>query len=249
MTSEPPISATPVQAAPFGGLLAIFVVAIFVSAALLFAVQPMFTKMVLPQLGGAAAVWSVALVFFQTALLAGYAYAHLITRLVPGRRSLLIHIAVMSLRVSRCRCTSRRASVRRRNRARRCGCSACSRCRSGCRSLRSRPMARCCRHGSRGQSPGREGSLFSICGEQCRKFPCAGLLSGCDRAVHPARAADLALDRGLLCPDRLDRGLRRVDAALSGQPQRRDRSRRTQRRRAGATSPGGYFLQRCRPAF
>lgn len=94
MTSESPISAAPVQAAPFSGLLAIFAVAIFVSAALLFAVQPMFTKMVLPQLGGAAAVWSVALVFFQTALLAGYAYAHLITRLVPGRRSLLIHIAV-----------------------------------------------------------------------------------------------------------------------------------------------------------
>ncbi|MGV3632794.1 MAG: fused MFS/spermidine synthase [Pseudorhodoplanes sp.] len=75
-------------------LLATFGTAIFVSAALLFAVQPMFTKMVLPQLGGAAAVWSVALVFFQTALLAGYVYAHLITRLAPGRMSLIIHIAV-----------------------------------------------------------------------------------------------------------------------------------------------------------
>ena len=75
-------------------LLATFVVSIFVSAALLFAVQPLFTKMVLPQLGGAAAVWSVALVFFQTALLAGYAYAHLITRLAPGRTSLVIHILV-----------------------------------------------------------------------------------------------------------------------------------------------------------
>ena len=85
---------TPAQAAPYGALLATFVTAIFVSAALLFAVQPMFTKMVLPQLGGAAAVWSVALVFFQTALLAGYAYAHLITRLAPGRTSLIIHIAV-----------------------------------------------------------------------------------------------------------------------------------------------------------
>ncbi len=62
-----------------------FVAAIFVSAALLFAVQPMFTKMVLPRLGGAAAVWSVAMVFFQTALLAGYAYAHLLTRFAPGR--------------------------------------------------------------------------------------------------------------------------------------------------------------------
>ncbi|MGD9923324.1 MAG: class I SAM-dependent methyltransferase, partial [Pseudorhodoplanes sp.] len=87
-------SDAPAHAAPYGALLATFVTAIFVSAALLFAVQPMFTKMVLPQLGGAAAVWSVALVFFQTALLAGYAYAHLITRLAPGRTSLVIHIAV-----------------------------------------------------------------------------------------------------------------------------------------------------------
>jgi hypothetical protein len=76
-------------------LLAGFVAAIFVSAALLFAVQPLFTKMVLPQLGGAAAVWSVAMVFFQTTLLAGYAYAHLLTRFAPGRAPVVIHLAVM----------------------------------------------------------------------------------------------------------------------------------------------------------
>jgi len=76
-------------------LLATYVAAIFVSAALLFAVQPLFTKMVLPQLGGAAAVWSVAMVFFQTCLLAGYAYAHLLTRLAPGLRAVMIHLAVM----------------------------------------------------------------------------------------------------------------------------------------------------------
>jgi hypothetical protein len=98
MTSESQTSdATLSEAAPFHRLLATFVAAIFVSAALLFAVQPMFTKMVLPQLGGAAAVWSVALVFFQTALLAGYAYAHLITRLAPGRLSLIVHVAVSVL--------------------------------------------------------------------------------------------------------------------------------------------------------
>src|SRR5438067_9033207 len=76
-------------------LLATFVAAIFLSAALLFAVQPMFTKMVLPRLGGAAAVWSVAMVFFQTALLAGYAYAHWLMRLAPGRRSVIIHVGLM----------------------------------------------------------------------------------------------------------------------------------------------------------
>ena len=75
--------------------LTIFIAAILVSAALLFAVQPMFTKIVLPRLGGAAAVWSVAMVFFQAALLAGYAYAHLLTRYAPGRPSVLIHLAVI----------------------------------------------------------------------------------------------------------------------------------------------------------
>jgi SAM-dependent methyltransferase len=76
--------------------LAIFIAAIFASAALLFAVQPMFTKMVLPRLGGAASVWSVAMVFFQTTLLAGYAYAHVLTRFVPGQKSVIIHLIVMA---------------------------------------------------------------------------------------------------------------------------------------------------------
>src|SRR5215475_16098647 len=76
-------------------LRAVFTAAIFVSAALLFAVQPMFTKMVLPRLGGAPSVWSVAIVYFQTALLAGYAYAHVLTRYAGPRASVVIHLAVM----------------------------------------------------------------------------------------------------------------------------------------------------------
>ena len=97
-TSELPTSDTTQTpaAASQGLLLAAFIAAIFVSAALLFAVQPMFTKMVLPRLGGAASVWSVAMVFFQTTLLAGYAYAHLLTRLAPGRNSIIIHLFVMA---------------------------------------------------------------------------------------------------------------------------------------------------------
>jgi len=55
----------------------------------------MFTKMVLPKLGGTPAVWSVAMVFFQAVLLAGYAYAHVLTKYVPGRRSIVVHLAVM----------------------------------------------------------------------------------------------------------------------------------------------------------
>src|ERR1700676_5380132 len=82
---------------PNGVLLALFTLAIFLSAALIFAVQPMFTKLVLPRLGGSPSVWSVAMVFFQAALLAGYAYAHLITRYLPGRVSIAVHLAVLLL--------------------------------------------------------------------------------------------------------------------------------------------------------
>ena len=94
--SELPTNAmTQTASSPYNLLLAVFFTAILMSAALLFAVQPMFTKMVLPRLGGAAAVWSVAMVFFQATLLAGYAYAHLLTRFAPGLASVLIHLAVM----------------------------------------------------------------------------------------------------------------------------------------------------------
>jgi hypothetical protein len=75
-------------------LLATFTAAITISAALVFMVQPMFAKMVLPRFGGAPSVWSVAIVFFQTALLAGYAYAHWLARYAGGRASVVIHLAV-----------------------------------------------------------------------------------------------------------------------------------------------------------
>jgi hypothetical protein len=101
VTSELPTGEMPAAEAPQAAttgralLLASFAAAIFVSAGLLFLVQPMFTKMVLPRFGGAPSVWSVAIVFFQAALLAGYAYAHLLTRYAPGRTSIVIHLAVM----------------------------------------------------------------------------------------------------------------------------------------------------------
>ena len=86
---------TQTVSSPYNLLLLVFFTAILISAALLFAVQPMFTKMVLPRLGGAAGVWSVAMVFFQAMLLAGYTYAHLLTRFVPGLGSVLIHLGVL----------------------------------------------------------------------------------------------------------------------------------------------------------
>ncbi|MGI9413933.1 MAG: fused MFS/spermidine synthase [Hyphomicrobiales bacterium] len=77
-------------------VLAVFMVTLFTSALLLFGVQPMFAKMVLPKLGGSAAVWSVALVFFQSVLLLGYAYAHLLTSVLRPRLAVIAHLVVLA---------------------------------------------------------------------------------------------------------------------------------------------------------
>jgi hypothetical protein len=76
-------------------VLTVYTAAIFVSALLLFSVQPLFTKMVLPRLGGSPAVWSVAMVFFQSLLLAGYAYAHYLMRLSSRILPVVIHLALL----------------------------------------------------------------------------------------------------------------------------------------------------------
>src|ERR1700722_5140912 len=75
---------------------ALYGATLFLSALLLFAVQPMFTKMVLPELGGAPTVWSVAMVFFQAALLGGYAYADLVVRRLPLGLGALVHLGVLA---------------------------------------------------------------------------------------------------------------------------------------------------------
>ena len=73
----------------------LFAVAIFTSAALVFVVQPMVTKLVLPMLGGSPSVWNTAMVFFQTALLAGYAYAHGLQRIGSMRIQMGVHLGLL----------------------------------------------------------------------------------------------------------------------------------------------------------
>jgi SAM-dependent methyltransferase len=76
-------------------MVILFTITIFFGAALLFLVQPMFTRMVLPLLGGSPAVWNTSLVFYQAALLAGYAYAHLTTRWLGVRKQVMLHLLVL----------------------------------------------------------------------------------------------------------------------------------------------------------
>ena len=78
-------------------LLPLFALTLFASSALLFLLEPMFAKMILPLLGGAPAVWSAALLFFQAALLAGYAYAHATTTWLGTRRQAVLHVGIVLL--------------------------------------------------------------------------------------------------------------------------------------------------------
>src|SRR5712691_1149429 len=83
-----------------GGVAAsswVFGVTLFVSAVLLFLVQPMIAKMILPALGGAPAVWNTCIVFFQAALLAGYGYAHVSTTWLGPRPQAVLHVGLVLL--------------------------------------------------------------------------------------------------------------------------------------------------------
>ena len=75
-------------------------ITIFASAFLLFLVQPIIAKQILPWFGGSAAVWTTCLVFFQTALLLGYAYADWSVRTLKGRRQVHVHVALLALSVA-----------------------------------------------------------------------------------------------------------------------------------------------------
>lgn len=75
--------------------MGLFVTTTFLGAGLLFLVQPMVAKMLLPVLGGTPDVWNTAMVFFQAVLLAGYAYAHLSTSRLGLRRQPLVQLVVL----------------------------------------------------------------------------------------------------------------------------------------------------------
>lgn len=84
-------AASPARTAP----PALFALTVFSSAALVFMVQPMVAKLVLPLLGGSPSVWNTSMAFFQIALLAGYFYAHLLQRIRSVRGQAMAHIAAL----------------------------------------------------------------------------------------------------------------------------------------------------------
>ena len=90
MTSE----TTPTAASRWS--MATFGITILLSAFLLFQVQPLVSKAILPWFGGFPAVWTTCMLFFQTLLFVGYVYAHLLQRWLSPRRQVLIHLVVIA---------------------------------------------------------------------------------------------------------------------------------------------------------
>lgn len=78
-------------------MLAVFALTLFLSASLLFLIEPMVGKMMLPLLGGTPAVWNTCMVFFQAILLAGYAFAHWSTQKLGPRKQARWQLAVLAL--------------------------------------------------------------------------------------------------------------------------------------------------------
>src|SRR5262245_25117377 len=76
-------------------MLLIFSATLFASATLLFVIEPMVGKMILPLLGGTPQVWNTCMVFFQAVLLAGYAYTHYVSTRLSVRKQLLLHGIVL----------------------------------------------------------------------------------------------------------------------------------------------------------
>src|SRR5258706_3273323 len=74
----------------------VYALTIFIGAFLLFQVQPLIGKYILPWFGGGPGVWTTCMLFFQILLLGGYAYAHLTSRLLRPRAQAVLHLALLA---------------------------------------------------------------------------------------------------------------------------------------------------------
>ncbi len=74
-----------------------FAITIFISAFLLFQVQPIIAKYILPWYGGSPAVWSTCMLFFQVGLLVGYSYAHVISKYLETKKQVILHFTLLGL--------------------------------------------------------------------------------------------------------------------------------------------------------
>lgn len=78
-------------------MVVLFTITVFLAAALLFGVQPMVAKALLPGFGGGSSVWTTCMLFFQTLLIGGYLYAHLLLTRVPRKAQMMVHACVLAV--------------------------------------------------------------------------------------------------------------------------------------------------------
>ncbi len=98
--SSPPTQPSDRPPAIWGVVIAVFALCIFASAFLLFLVEPMVAKMVLPVVGGTPAVWTTSVLFFQTVLLVGYGYSHWLAIRLQWRWQAVLHGVVLLLPIT-----------------------------------------------------------------------------------------------------------------------------------------------------
>ena len=144
----------------------IYAATIFLSSFLLFLVQPLIARLILPWFGGSAAVWTTCMLFFQVLLLAGYAYAHcaatrrLAAAHAGGRSTRCCSLAALATAADRAR--ARLETARRRGAGDAHPAAARRERRPAVLPARRRP-ARCCRRGSRARGPGQNPyRLFAV---------------------------------------------------------------------------------------
>ena len=159
------------------------------------------------------------MVFFQSLLLGGYAYAHYLMQAPQphdsggGASALLLVVALLTLPLSIARRLGRAADVR----AMHSGCWACSRSRSGCRSSRSPPTIRCCRPGSsRTGHPDGPDPYFLYASSNIGSFLALLSYPVLLEPMFTLRTQNLIWTGGYGLLDPVDRGLRRAAAALAG---------------------------------
>src|SRR5512135_1478621 len=102
MPENEPSLISPVEAEPTqrgAAQVALYAITILLSAFLLFLVQPMIAKIIVPWFGGSSAVWVTCLLFFQVELLFGYFYAFWIINRLPPRRQKILHASLLGLGV------------------------------------------------------------------------------------------------------------------------------------------------------
>ena len=95
MNTDVELNGVDVRASRATAIVPVFAVGLFTSAALLFWVQPLIAKMLLPLLGGAPSVWNTCMVFFQALLLGGYAYSLLISQRLSLRNQAIVHAVLL----------------------------------------------------------------------------------------------------------------------------------------------------------